>query len=149
MRFIKYVVLTLGMMLPAFEQNSLLHFRPETPSTKPTSRSSRMDLSLRCSRQVAKRYPEMTFGEHTGGLYLGIEHEVVPGVVESLKIMAERTCTRILRLAFEYAQVPAGQTERLLAPRAGGKQPPCAYCEDACCFPGFRAPMLNSDSNSC
>ena len=42
--------------------------------------------------------------ENTEGLYSGIEHEVVPGVVESLKIMTERACTRIAKFAFEFAR---------------------------------------------
>src|SRR4029079_4420456 len=42
--------------------------------------------------------------ENTEGLYSGLEHEVVPGVVESLKIMTEKACTRISRFAFEYAR---------------------------------------------
>src|SRR5712691_7614435 len=42
--------------------------------------------------------------ENTEGLYSGLEHEVVPGVVESLKIMTEKACTRISLFAFEYAK---------------------------------------------
>src|SRR6201993_3230319 len=42
--------------------------------------------------------------ENTEGLYSGLEHEVVPGVVESLKIMTEKACTRIAKFAFEYAR---------------------------------------------
>jgi isocitrate dehydrogenase (NAD+) len=42
--------------------------------------------------------------ENTEDLYAGIEHEVVPGVVESLKIITERASTRIARFAFEYAR---------------------------------------------
>jgi len=42
--------------------------------------------------------------ENTEGLYSGIEHEVVPGVVESLKIMTEQACTRIAKFAFEFAR---------------------------------------------
>jgi isocitrate dehydrogenase (NAD+) len=42
--------------------------------------------------------------ENTEGLYSGIEHEVIPGVVESLKIMTEKACTRIAKFAFEYAR---------------------------------------------
>ena len=42
--------------------------------------------------------------ENTEGLYSGLEHEVVPGVVESLKIMTEKACTRIAIFAFEYAK---------------------------------------------
>ena len=42
--------------------------------------------------------------ENTEDLYSGLEHEVVPGVVESLKIITARASTRIARFAFEYAQ---------------------------------------------
>jgi isocitrate dehydrogenase (NAD+) len=42
--------------------------------------------------------------ENTEGLYSGIEHVVVPGVVESLKIVTERASTRIAEFAFEYAK---------------------------------------------
>ncbi len=44
------------------------------------------------------------FRENTEGLYSGLEHEVVPGVVESLKIITERASTRISRYAFEWAR---------------------------------------------
>jgi isocitrate dehydrogenase (NAD+) len=53
------------------------------------------------------RYPAVDLAivrENTEGLYSGIEHEVVPGVVESLKIMTEKACTRIARFAFEFAR---------------------------------------------
>ena len=42
--------------------------------------------------------------ENTEDLYSGIEHVVVPGVVESLKIITERASTRIARFAFDYAR---------------------------------------------
>ena len=42
--------------------------------------------------------------ENTESLYAGLEHEVVPGVVESLKIITEKASTRIARFAFEYAR---------------------------------------------
>jgi isocitrate dehydrogenase (NAD+) len=42
--------------------------------------------------------------ENTEDLYSGLEHEVVPGVVESLKIITERASTRIATFAFEYAK---------------------------------------------
>src|SRR5205085_6778113 len=42
--------------------------------------------------------------ENTEDLYSGLEHEVVPGVVESIKIITERASTRIARFAFEYAR---------------------------------------------
>src|SRR5216110_1034224 len=41
--------------------------------------------------------------ENTEGLYSGIENEVVPGVVTSLKVASEKACTRIARFAFRYA----------------------------------------------
>ncbi len=42
--------------------------------------------------------------ENSEDLYSGIEHVVVPGVVESLKIITEVASTRIARHAFEYAR---------------------------------------------
>jgi isocitrate dehydrogenase (NAD+) len=41
--------------------------------------------------------------ENTEGEYAGLEHHVVPGVVESIKITSERACTRIARFAFALA----------------------------------------------
>ncbi len=42
--------------------------------------------------------------ENTEGLYSGIEHEVVPGVVESLNVITEKASTAIARFAFEHAR---------------------------------------------
>jgi isocitrate dehydrogenase (NAD+) len=42
--------------------------------------------------------------ENTEDLYSGLEHEVVPGVVESLKIITEEASTRVARFAFTYAR---------------------------------------------
>ena len=42
--------------------------------------------------------------ENTEGLYSGIEHEVVPGVMESLKIISATASTRIARFAYEHAK---------------------------------------------
>ena len=42
--------------------------------------------------------------ENTEDLYSGIEHVVVPGVVESIKIITEKASTRIAKFAFEYAK---------------------------------------------
>ncbi|MCP3100132.1 isocitrate dehydrogenase (NAD(+)) [Myxococcus sp. K15C18031901] len=42
--------------------------------------------------------------ENTESLYAGIEHIIVPGVVESLKIITEKASTRIARFGFEYAR---------------------------------------------
>jgi isocitrate dehydrogenase (NAD+) len=42
--------------------------------------------------------------ENTEGLYSGLEHVVIPGVVESLKIITEKGSTRIAKFAFDYAR---------------------------------------------
>jgi isocitrate dehydrogenase (NAD+) len=42
--------------------------------------------------------------ENTEDLYAGLEHQVVPGVVESLKIITERASMRIAEFAFGYAR---------------------------------------------
>ncbi len=42
--------------------------------------------------------------ENTEDLYAGLEHEIIPGVVESLKIITERASTRVSRFAFEFAR---------------------------------------------
>jgi isocitrate dehydrogenase (NAD+) len=41
--------------------------------------------------------------ENTEDLYSGIEHEVVPNVMVSMKVITEAASTRIARFAFEYA----------------------------------------------
>jgi isocitrate dehydrogenase (NAD+) len=43
--------------------------------------------------------------ENTEDLYSGIEHEVAPGVVESIKVITARASTRIAKFAFEYARI--------------------------------------------
>jgi isocitrate dehydrogenase (NAD+) len=42
--------------------------------------------------------------ENTEDLYSGLEHEVVPGVVESLKIITDVASTRVATFAFDYAR---------------------------------------------
>src|SRR6187431_1628776 len=42
--------------------------------------------------------------ENTEDLYAGLEHQIIPGVVESLKIITEKASTRIAAFAFEYAR---------------------------------------------
>jgi len=42
--------------------------------------------------------------ENTEGLYSGIEHQVVPGVIESIRVMTRGACERICRFAFAYAR---------------------------------------------
>lgn len=42
--------------------------------------------------------------ENTESLYSGLEHEVVPGVIESLKIITAKASTNIARFALDYAR---------------------------------------------
>lgn len=42
--------------------------------------------------------------ENTEGLYSGVENEITPGVVTSLKVATEVACTRIARWAFTFAR---------------------------------------------
>jgi isocitrate dehydrogenase (NAD+) len=56
---------------------------------------------------IPTRYPGVDLiivRENTESLYSGIEHEVVPGVVESIKIITAKASTRIAKFAFEYAR---------------------------------------------
>ncbi len=42
--------------------------------------------------------------ENTEGLYAGLEHEVVPGVVESVRLITRPAAERIVRFAFDLAR---------------------------------------------
>jgi isocitrate dehydrogenase (NAD+) len=55
-------------------------------------------------RSVFKDVDIVLIRENTEDLYAGLEHTVVPGVVESLKIITEKASNRIARYAFEYAR---------------------------------------------
>ncbi|HEV2417568.1 MAG TPA: isocitrate dehydrogenase (NAD(+)) [Terriglobia bacterium] len=76
--------------------------------------SLRRELDLYANLRPAKKLPGVRtpfenvdlviVRENTEDLYSGLEHTVVPGVVESLKIITERASTRIARFAFEYAR---------------------------------------------
>src|SRR5262245_15154097 len=62
---------------------------------------------IRSLRGVPSRYEGVDLvvvRENTEDLYSGLEHEVVPGVVESLKIISDRASRRIARFALEYAR---------------------------------------------
>jgi isocitrate dehydrogenase (NAD+) len=53
------------------------------------------------------RYPGVDLiivRENTEGEYVGLEHEVVPGVMTSLKVITEKGSTRIAQWAFDYAR---------------------------------------------
>ena len=62
---------------------------------------------VRALPNIPCRNPELDLvvvRENTESLYSGLEHEVVAGVVESLKIITEKASTRIARFAFAYAR---------------------------------------------
>ena len=62
---------------------------------------------VRALPNIPCRYPELDLvivRENTEDLYAGLEHVVVPGVVESIKIITEKASTRISRYAFEFAR---------------------------------------------
>lgn len=68
-----------------------VNYRPARALPGVPSRFADLDLDL------------VLFRENTEGLYSGLEHEVVAGVVESLKIITEKASLRIARYAFEFA----------------------------------------------
>ena len=62
---------------------------------------------IKTLKGVKSRYEDVDLivvRENTEDLYSGLEHEVVPGVVESLKIITDRASRRIARFAFDYAR---------------------------------------------
>jgi isocitrate dehydrogenase (NAD+) len=62
---------------------------------------------IRSLQGIKTRYEDVDLivvRENTEDLYSGLEHEVVPGVVESLKIITDRASRPIARFAFEYAR---------------------------------------------
>ncbi len=62
---------------------------------------------IRALPNVPSRYPELNLvivRENTESLYAGLEHVVVPGVVESIKIITEKASTRVAKFAFEFAR---------------------------------------------
>ncbi len=61
---------------------------------------------IRALPNIPCKYPELDLvivRENTEDLYAGLEHTVVPGVVESIKIITAKASTRISRYAFEFA----------------------------------------------
>ena len=56
---------------------------------------------------VASRYRDIDLvvvRENTESLYAGIEHQIAPGVVESVKVITARASTRIAEFAFRFAR---------------------------------------------
>jgi isocitrate dehydrogenase (NAD+) len=62
---------------------------------------------VRALPNIPSRNPELdlvVMRENTEDLYAGLEHVVIPGVVESIKIITEKASTRIAQYAFEFAK---------------------------------------------
>jgi isocitrate dehydrogenase (NAD+) len=62
---------------------------------------------IKSLKGVKSRYEDVDLivvRENTEDLYSGLEHEVVPGVVESLKIITDRASRRIAHFAFDYSR---------------------------------------------
>jgi len=56
---------------------------------------------------LVTKYPNIDMiivRENTEDLYAGLEHEIVPGVVQSLKIITDKGSSRIAQFAFDYAR---------------------------------------------
>ena len=60
----------------------------------------------------------VTIRENTEGEYTGIEHEVVPGVIENLKVITRAASARIAEFAFKYAS-EVGRKKVTAAHKAG------------------------------
>ena len=112
-----------GDVLPAKTIEAIEHYRLalKGPLTTPIGHGfksinvqlrKRFDLfaavrPVRSLPGVKTRYDDVeivVIRENTEGLYSGLEHEVVPGVVESLKVTTTKGCERIAEFAFEYAR---------------------------------------------
>jgi isocitrate dehydrogenase (NAD+) len=117
------VVAKYGPALPVATQESILRtgVALKGPTTTPvgTGHASvnvalRQSLDLYANLRPVKSLPGVktryedvdlvVVRENTEDLYSGLEHLVVPGVVESIKIITERASTRIAEFAFAYAE---------------------------------------------
>jgi isocitrate dehydrogenase (NAD+) len=117
------VIAKYGTALPVATQESILRtgVALKGPTTTPvgTGHASvnvalRQSLDLYANLRPVKSLPNVKtrydgvdlviVRENTEDLYSGLEHMVVPGVVESLKIITERASTRIATFAFAYAE---------------------------------------------
>ncbi len=75
----------------------------------------RRELGLFASVRPLKNLPGLTahfqnvdmlvIRELTEDLYAAIEHEIVPGVVQSIKVVTEPACRRFFRFAFEWSRL--------------------------------------------
>jgi len=107
-------------MLESVRRNGLaLKTKLLVPPGRPSGRSGnfnvqfRHELGLFASVRPLKNIPGLAsrftgvdilvIRELTEDLYAAIEHEVVPGVVQSLKVVTEVACKRFFRFALQYA----------------------------------------------
>ncbi|KAI7883039.1 hypothetical protein K492DRAFT_175795 [Lichtheimia hyalospora FSU 10163] len=96
----------IGIKGPLYTQTSLTE--PESMGV-----TMRKDLDMYASLSLCKNIPGVDtrmknvdfaiIRENTEGEYSGLEHQSVPGVVESLKIITRAGAERIARFAFDYA----------------------------------------------
>lgn len=110
----------LNRAIAAVEEIGLaLKTRLLTPSGSPANVSHNLNVALRRELQlfagvrairslpgVSWRYPDLDLlivRENSEGIYKGLEHEIVPGVVESIKVVTKDASERIARFAFETA----------------------------------------------
>jgi isocitrate dehydrogenase (NAD+) len=80
----------------------------------------RRELGLYASVRPLKNLPDLParfrgvdillIRELTEDLYAAIEHEIVPGVVQSIKVVTETASRRFFRFAFEYARQAGRKT---------------------------------------
>ena len=93
--------------------------------------------------------------ELTEDLYAAIEHEIVPGVVQSIKVVTEAACRRFFRFAFEWARAGRPQDGHLRPqgqhPQAGRRPVPGSVPRRGQGFPGaanardHRRQLLHAD----
>lgn len=114
----RHGVLLPGPVLASIQKNGIALKGPVTtpsaegyPSLNVTLRKS-LDLyaclrpvkTLPGARSLYRDIDLVVVRENTEDLYAGVEHEVVPGIVQSVKVVTRAASTRIARFAFEYAE---------------------------------------------
>ncbi len=85
---------------------------PETTANMNVLLRHRLELyagvrAVRSLPGVSTRFPDLDLlivRENSEGIYKGLEHEIVPGVVESIKVVTQAGSERIARFAFDTAR---------------------------------------------
>lgn len=96
-----------------YKQTGILYTPIERSGHTSWNVAMRQNLDIYASLTLCKsmegfptRHQNVDFAiirENTEGEYSGLEHQAVPGVVESLKIMTKAKSERIARFAFDFA----------------------------------------------